>query len=55
MTDVEGELFNIYFNDLKPEAQKALLKFLGTIGPEEMNWDMDILPIAEFPKADPEE
>lgn len=55
MTDVQGEVFNVYFNDLKPGARKALLEFLGAKGPEEMNWDMDILPIAEIPKADPEE
>jgi hypothetical protein len=33
----------IYFDDLKPEAQKELLDKLGTT-PEDENWDM--FPIA---------
>jgi hypothetical protein len=35
----------IYFDDLKPEAQKELLDKLGTT-PREENWD--IVPIAVF-------
>ena len=38
--------FEIYFSDLNPEAQERLLKFVGATDPSEMNWDMDILPIA---------
>lgn len=40
--------FNIYFNDLNDEAQKELLSILGIDDPREMNWDMDILPLATF-------
>lgn len=35
----------IYFDDLKPEAQKELLDKLGTT-PEDENWD--IVPIAIY-------
>ncbi len=35
----------IYFNDLKPEAQKVFLEKLGTT-PEDENWD--IVPIAIY-------
>jgi hypothetical protein len=48
-------MFRVYFNDLKPEAQKALVAFLGITDPEEMNWDVDILPIVVIPKADSEQ
>ena len=30
----------IYFYDLKPEAQKKLLKAYNVDSPEEMNWDV---------------
>lgn len=40
--------FDIYFSDLKEDAQKELLNAVGAKDPEEMNWDMDILPIATF-------
>lgn len=36
--------FEIYFCDLKEEAQKELLKMAGIEEPKEMNWDT--LPIA---------
>ena len=35
----------IYFDDLKPEAQKELLDRLGTT-PEDENWD--VFPVAVF-------
>ena len=43
------ELFEIYFSDLKEEAQKRLLEAVGVTDPAEMNWDIDILPLAEYP------
>lgn len=36
----------IYFDDLKPEKQKELLKAIGADEPKEMNWDVPIGPIA---------
>ena len=38
--------FNIFFSDLTEEAQKRLMEIVGIKDPKEMNWDMDILPIA---------
>ena len=40
--------FAIYFNDLNDEAKKRLLEAVGAETAEEMNWDMDIVPIATF-------
>ena len=40
--------FEIYFSDLNEDAQNRLLKFVGAESPDEMNWDMDILPVATF-------
>ena len=40
--------FNIYFSDLNEDAQKRLLKMVGTESPKEMNWDIDITPIAVY-------
>ena len=37
-----------YFSDLVPEKQKELLKAVGAKNPSEMNWDMDISPIAIY-------
>ena len=41
--------YKIYFQDLTPEAQKALLKCMGLKSEREANWD--IFPIAEVPSA----
>ena len=38
--------FEIYFSDLKEETQKRLLAELGIGSASEMNWDMDIVPVA---------
>lgn len=38
----------IYFNDLKPEAQKEFLDAAGVDDPKEMNWDSYIAPLAIF-------
>ena len=39
----------IYFGDLKPEAQKEFLEKLGTT-PEDENWD--VFPIAVFEREE---
>ena len=41
--------FEIYFSDLNEEAQKRLLEAVGVTDPAEMNWDIDILPLADYP------
>lgn len=46
------EDFNIFFNDLKEETQNRLMAAIGIIDPKEMNWDLDILPLASFPLPD---
>ena len=40
--------FEIYFSDLNKEAQDRLLETIGVNDASEMNWDMDILPIAIY-------
>ena len=47
--------FNIYFSDLNEDAQKRLLAAVGANDPQEMNWDMDILPLASYPLSDGDE
>ena len=42
------DTFEIYFSDLNEDAQKRLLDAVGVESPKEMNWDMDILPIAVY-------
>ena len=39
--------FYIYFNDLNEEAQAALMEAIGIDDPKEMNWDIDIVPLAQ--------
>lgn len=46
--------FEIYFNDLNEKAQKELLEMVGVNDAREMNWDIDILPIATFDFEDVE-
>lgn len=41
MTTVE-----IYFSDLVPDKQAELLDAVGVSDPREMNWDLDIIPLA---------
>ena len=41
--------FPIYFSDLNEEAQKRLLEFVGESDPKEMNWDIDMCPLAYYP------
>ncbi len=40
--------FNIYFDDLTEDAQTRLLKLLHADGPEDMNFDMDLVPLAVY-------
>ena len=40
--------FNIYFSDLNEDAQKRLLETVGADDASDMNWDMDICPIAIY-------
>lgn len=44
--------FEIYFSDLGVEAQQRLMEAVGIKDPREMNWDLDILPIALYPIDD---
>lgn len=43
------EDFPIYFSDLNEEAQKRLLNFIGADEAKDMNWDVDICPLAYYP------
>lgn len=49
--------FDIYFSDLNDDAKTRLLEFVGVKSASDMNWDIDILPIACFDleKSDEEE
>ena len=40
--------FNIYFSDLNEDAQKRLLNAVGVESASDMNWDIDICPIAIY-------
>jgi hypothetical protein len=40
--------FNIYFSDLNEDAQKRLMEVVGITDPKEMNWDIDMCPIAVY-------
>ena len=40
--------FKIYFSDLNEDAQKRLLEAVGQKEPKDMNWDVDICPIAMY-------
>lgn len=47
--------FEIYFSDLTEDTQKRLLEFMGIDDPKDGNLDMDINPIAIFPKQEIDE
>ena len=40
--------FEIYFSDLNKDAQKRLLEAVGAETPADMNWDIDMCPIAMY-------
>ena len=46
--EIKPVKFEIYFSDLNEDAQKRLLIAVGAESPEEMNWDLDIIPLAVF-------
>ena len=37
--------FNIYFSDLTEDCQRRLLEAYRINGPEELNWDNDLIPV----------
>lgn len=47
------EDFAIFFSDLNEEAQERLMKAIDITDPKEMNWDMDIVPLAYYPMPEP--
>ena len=47
--------FKIYFNDLNEDAQKRLLKEAKVDNPKDVNWFLDIYPIAFLMYEDEEE
>ena len=50
-------IFRIYFSDLNEDAQKRLLEMVGAETAADMNWDIDMCPIAiyEFETKDESE
>ena len=40
--------FEIYFSDLNEDAQQRLLEAVGAKDARDMNWDMDISPLAIY-------
>ena len=48
-TNKKDEYFEIFFSDLNEDAQKRLLEAVGEDDPKEMNWDIDMCPIAMYP------
>lgn len=46
------EEFEIYFDDLTPEAQQRLLEAFEIESPEEMNWNDRIFPVTTVVKDD---
>ena len=45
----EDRYFDIFFSDLNEDAQKRLMDAIGIKDPSEMNWDIDMCPIALYP------
>ena len=43
------DYFEIFFNDLNEDAKKHLMKAVGITNPSEMNWDINICPLAMYP------
>ena len=43
-----NDCFSIHFDELKPETQKQLLKFMGVTDPAHLNWD--VFPIFQLPR-----
>ena len=47
--------FEIYFSDLNEDAQQRLMEAVGITNPKEMNWDINIVPIAIYEYEDSNE
>lgn len=47
--------FKIYFSDLNNEAQYRLMVAVGISDPKEMNWDLDLVPLAVYLLSECEE
>ena len=45
----------IYFRDLMPEAQKAVLELFGITSPKDTNWDSFPIFVLEAAEADGQE
>lgn len=45
----KSDFFSIYFNDLNDDAKERLLKAVGASSASEMNWDIDMCPLAMYP------
>ena len=46
--------FEIFFNDLNEDAQKRLMEAVGIDDPSEMNWDINMCPLAMYPLPEKE-
>lgn len=46
------ENLEIYFRDLIPEAQQAVLELFGIDGPEDANWESFPIFILEAPETE---
>ena len=51
----ERGVVELYLDDLNEEAQKIMLESAGIDDPKEMNWDMDVLPIAFAAMPEPDD
>ena len=40
--------FYIYFSDLNEDAARRLLNAVKADTPQDMNWDLDIIPLAQY-------
>ena len=47
--------FEIYFSDLNEKAQRELMELVHIKDPSEMNWDIDMSPLAIYETDDDED
>ena len=50
-----SEGLEIYFSDLNEKAQEEILDFVGVSSPKDMNWDIDMCPLAIYPTPTPDD
>lgn len=43
------DYFEIFFNDLSDDAKSRLMQAVGIDDPREMNWDINMCPLAMYP------